>query len=30
MVEFKIIMLVALMAALLFGMHLTAAPASDR
>ncbi len=29
MVELKIIMLIALMAALLFGMRLTAAPASD-
>jgi len=29
MVELKIIMLVALMAALLFGMRLTAAPTSD-
>lgn len=30
MVELKIIMLVALMGMLLFGMRLTAAPASDR
>lgn len=30
MVELKIIMLVALMGALLLGMHITASPASDR